>query len=59
MNNTRLVRVLKRAGWQLKRVKQSHPVFTHPARAGIVVLPHPKRDLGAGLVAAIRQQAGI
>ncbi len=37
----------------------SHHVFTHPQRPGIVVAPHPKKDLGKGLVKAIRQQAGI
>jgi predicted RNA binding protein YcfA (HicA-like mRNA interferase family) len=27
--------------------------------AGIVVVSHPKKDLGLGLVKAIRRQAGI
>jgi predicted RNA binding protein YcfA (HicA-like mRNA interferase family) len=31
----------------------------HPRRRGIVVVPHPKRELGVGLVAAIRKQAGL
>ncbi|MBP9064135.1 MAG: type II toxin-antitoxin system HicA family toxin [Aquabacterium sp.] len=30
-----------------------------PLVTGIVVVPHPKKDLGKGLVKAIRQQAGI
>ena len=59
MDSRSLIRELHRAGWRLDRVKGSHHVFTHPMRAGIVVIPHPRRDLGAGLVAAIRQQAGI
>lgn len=54
-----LLRDLKRAGWRLDRVKGPHHVFTHPVRPGIVGLPHPKKDLGPGLVAAIRKQAGI
>jgi predicted RNA binding protein YcfA (HicA-like mRNA interferase family) len=54
-----LIRELKKAGWGLARVNGSHHVFTHPKRAGIVVVPHPKKDLGNGLVKAIRQQAGI
>lgn len=54
-----LIRELKHAGWRLARVKGSHHVFTHATRAGIVVVPHPKKDLGTGLVKAIRQQAGI
>jgi predicted RNA binding protein YcfA (HicA-like mRNA interferase family) len=59
MTSTDLVRALTRAGWTLSRVKGSHHVFTHPTRPGIVVVPHPRKELGTGLVKAIRQQAGI
>ncbi len=59
MNSATLMRELKQAGWQLDRIRGSHHVFKHPAKPGIVVLPHPKKDLGAGLVKAIRRQAGI
>ena len=50
---------MQRAGWQLDRVNGSHHIFKHPSRPGIVVVPHPKKDLGQGLVKAIRRQAGI
>jgi predicted RNA binding protein YcfA (HicA-like mRNA interferase family) len=59
MSSTDLIRELKKAGWRLARVNGSHHVFTHPQLTGIVVVPHPKKDLGKGLVKAIRQQAGI
>lgn len=59
MKSADLMRELKRAGWRLDRVRGSHHVFKHPAKLGIVVVPHPKKDLGAGLVKAIRRQAGI
>lgn len=59
MKSADLIRELKQAGWKLNRVRGSHHVFTHPQRPGIVVVPHPKKDLGAGLVKAIRQQGGI
>jgi predicted RNA binding protein YcfA (HicA-like mRNA interferase family) len=59
MTSVGLMRELKRAGWQLDRVRGSHHVFRHPSRPGIVVLPHPKKDLGAGLVRTILRQAGI
>jgi predicted RNA binding protein YcfA (HicA-like mRNA interferase family) len=54
-----VIRELKKAGWRLARVNGSHHVFTHLQRPGIVVVPHPKKNLGKGLVKAIRQQAGI
>lgn len=55
MKSADLIRELKQAGWKLNRVRGSHHVFTHPERPGIVVVPHPKKDLGEGLVKAIRQ----
>jgi predicted RNA binding protein YcfA (HicA-like mRNA interferase family) len=59
VNSRALVRELEAAGWVLDRVRGSHHVFTHPTRRGIVVVPHPRKDLGPGLVAAIRKQAGL
>jgi predicted RNA binding protein YcfA (HicA-like mRNA interferase family) len=59
MKSADLIRELERAGWVLDRVRGSHHVFKHPGRQGIVVVPHPKEDLGAGLVAGIRKQAGM
>lgn len=59
MKSADLVREPERAGWVLDRVRGSHHVFKHPTRSGIVVVPHPKKDLGPGLVAAIRKQAGL
>ncbi|MBL8474217.1 MAG: type II toxin-antitoxin system HicA family toxin [Rhodocyclaceae bacterium] len=53
------MRELHQAGWRRDRVRGSHHVFTQPAKPGIVVVPHPKKDLGAGLVKAIRRQGGI
>jgi predicted RNA binding protein YcfA (HicA-like mRNA interferase family) len=59
MKSADLIRELKSAGWTLDRVRGSHHVFTHPQRGGHVVVPHSKKDLGPGLVAAIRKQAKV
>jgi predicted RNA binding protein YcfA (HicA-like mRNA interferase family) len=59
MKSADLIRELKEAGWVLDRVRGSHHVFKHPHRPGSIVVPHPKKDLGVGLVAAIRKQAGL
>ena len=59
MKSADLIRELMAAGWVLDRVRGSHHVFKHPTRPGRVVVPHPKKDLGTGLVAAIRKQAGL
>lgn len=59
MKSADLIRELARDGWIRDRVRGSHHVFRHPDKPGIVVVPHPKKDLGPGLVAAIRKQAGL
>jgi predicted RNA binding protein YcfA (HicA-like mRNA interferase family) len=41
------------------RLRGSHHVFKHPTKPGIIFVPHPKKDLGVGLVAPIRAQAGL
>jgi predicted RNA binding protein YcfA (HicA-like mRNA interferase family) len=59
MTSRDLIREVEKAGWVLERIRGSHHVFNHPDRSGHVVVPHPKKDLGKGLVAAIRKQAGL
>lgn len=59
MSSADLIRKLTAAGWRLDRVRGSHHVFKHAERSGIVVVPHPKKDLGRGLVSAICRQAGL
>ncbi len=59
MKSADLIRLLEADGWTLDRVRGSHHVFRHPTQPGIVVVPHPKKDLGTGLIAAIRKQAGL
>ena len=59
MKSADLIRELKAAGWALDRIRGSHHVFKHSTRKGLVVVPHPKKELGKGLIAAIRKQAGL
>ena len=59
MKSSDVIRELAAAGWILERTRGSHHVFKHPDQRGHIVVPHPKKDLGVGLVAAIRKQAGF
>jgi predicted RNA binding protein YcfA (HicA-like mRNA interferase family) len=59
MKSAALIRELEAAGWRLDRVRGLHHVFRQVDRPGSVVVPHPKKDLGPGLVTAIRKQAGL
>ena len=59
MKSADLIRELNKAGWVLDRIRGSHHVFKHSARPGHVTVPHPKKDLAKGLLAAIRKQAAL
>lgn len=57
-NSRDIKRRLESEGWLLVRVAGSHHVFKHTNSDAIVVLPHPKKDLGRGLIRAIYKAAG-
>jgi predicted RNA binding protein YcfA (HicA-like mRNA interferase family) len=59
MKSAALIREITNAGWTLDRIRGSHHIFVHKERPGHVTIPHPKKDLGKGLVAAIRKQARL
>jgi predicted RNA binding protein YcfA (HicA-like mRNA interferase family) len=42
--------------WMLQEVRDSHHVFQHAARPGHISVPHPKKDLGAGLLHKLLKQ---
>jgi predicted RNA binding protein YcfA (HicA-like mRNA interferase family) len=50
---------MKAAGWMLARTNGSHCHFTHPHRAGVVTVPHPKRDLPIGTIKSIEKATGL
>jgi predicted RNA binding protein YcfA (HicA-like mRNA interferase family) len=54
-----LIKLLQADGWRLQRTRGSHHQFVHPTKMGTITVPHPKKDLGKGLVLAIRKQAGL
>ncbi len=59
MNSADIVRRLERAGWVLRGVRGSHHIYTHPDKPGHISVPHPKKDLGTGLVHKLLKQAGL
>lgn len=58
MKSADLIKEVENAGWRLDRVKGSHHVFRKEGMRPVVI-PHPKKELGKGIVAAIRKAAGI
>ena len=50
MHSKKLIELLKGDGWVLSRTKGSHHIFTHKTKSGHICIPHPRKDLGMGLI---------
>jgi predicted RNA binding protein YcfA (HicA-like mRNA interferase family) len=59
MKSSEIIKKMLTDGWVLVAVRGSHHQFKHPTKTGRVTVPHPKKDLGIGLVRAIMKQAGL
>lgn len=59
MNSAELIKHLLEAGWVLRGVKGSHHIYINPDRGGHLSVPHPKKDLGKGLVQKLIKQSGL
>ncbi len=59
MRSSDIIKLLESDGWVLRSVRGSHHVFNHPTRTGHISVPHPKKDLGTGLVHKLLKQAGL
>jgi len=58
MTGTEIIAKLKEDGWALDRVHGSHHIMVKNGKA-VPVPVHGKRDIGAGLLAAIQRQSGV
>jgi predicted RNA binding protein YcfA (HicA-like mRNA interferase family) len=58
MTSAEVIERLRRFGFVLVSIRGSHHKLRN-ADGVIVIVPHPKKDLGKGLVAAIFKQAGV
>jgi predicted RNA binding protein YcfA (HicA-like mRNA interferase family) len=59
VNSKQIIRLLEDDGWTLRGVRGSHHIYTHPSKPGHLSVPHPKNDLGIGLVNKLLKQAGL
>ncbi len=54
-----IIAKLRADGWSEVRRRGSHAQFKHPAKPGLVTVPHPRRDLPVGTVRSIEKQAQL
>jgi predicted RNA binding protein YcfA (HicA-like mRNA interferase family) len=59
VSSRNVIRRLLSEGWVLDRTRGSHHIYKHPDRpGGLVVVPHPKKDLPKGTLRNIMKAAG-
>ncbi|MBP1935112.1 type II toxin-antitoxin system HicA family toxin [Ammoniphilus resinae] len=54
-----LMGLVEADGWELVRIKGDHYQFKHPKKAGLVTIPHPKKNLPLRTQKSILKQAGL
>lgn len=54
-----IIKMLKKDGWEIDRVRGSHHQFKHPAKKGLVTVQHPVKDLSIFVINSIFKQAGL
>ncbi|MFA7235890.1 MAG: type II toxin-antitoxin system HicA family toxin [Phycisphaeraceae bacterium] len=59
MNSRDVIRMLRKDGWVTNHIRGSHHHFSHPTKAGIVTVPHPRKDIPKGTCRSILKQAGL
>ena len=59
MTSKEVIRKLTDDGWVLRGIKGSHHIYTHPFKSVHISVPHPKKDLGIGLVKKLLKLAGL
>ncbi|MEN9431305.1 MAG: hypothetical protein RL206_224 [Bacteroidota bacterium] len=59
MKSNSLIKMIEKDGWFKVRTNGSHHVFKHNQKSGLVVVPHPKKDVPVGTAKSILKQAGI
>ena len=59
VDSRKIIKIIKRHGWIHVRTTGDHWHFYHPEKAGIVTVPHPKKDIAIGTLKSIEKQADI
>ncbi len=59
LTSARIIKILKKKGFQLDHATGSHFIFYHRELSKRVVVPHHSKDLPKGTLFTILKQAGI
>lgn len=60
LSSAELIKLVEAKGWVFDRANgTSHHVFKHPTLPGLVVIPHPRKEMKRGTQRSIMRQAGL
>lgn len=59
MKSLDLIKLLENDGWEIVRINGSHHIMKHPSKTRTISVPHPKKELGTGIVRQIKKDAGL
>lgn len=59
MKSRELIKLLKKNGWILVRVKGDHHIFKHPDKDELITITHPRKDLSIGLEKDALKKMGL
>lgn len=59
LNSADLIKQVEANGWVLVSIRGSHHKFKHKDFDKPLIIPHPKKELGKGLVSKLLKQAGL
>ncbi len=54
-----LMKILQDDGWEVKRIRGSHHILSHPTKPGHIIVPMHNKDLKPGTFNNILKQAGL
>jgi predicted RNA binding protein YcfA (HicA-like mRNA interferase family) len=54
-----MIKLVRKAGWELDHIEGSHHIFYHKCKPGIVVIPAHTKTLAKGTANSILKQAGL
>jgi predicted RNA binding protein YcfA (HicA-like mRNA interferase family) len=58
-SSVELIEIVKAVGWLQVSKNGSHLKFKHSKKPGIVVIPHPKKDMPTGTAQKILKMASL
>jgi predicted RNA binding protein YcfA (HicA-like mRNA interferase family) len=58
-SSAELIEIVEKDGWYQISKRGSHLKFKHLKKSGVIIIPHPKKDIPTGTAQKILKMAGL